>query len=79
MLLKIPEYHQHTQVLEAASTALAQSLARHLNIELLHNATWEGKDMEGLAADFGPSFDGQPCPEIIDALDQGGDWIYLDA
>jgi hypothetical protein len=78
MLLKIPEYGHHAQALEIASTALAHSLAKHLQIKVLNDATWEGEEMEGLAADFGPSYENQPCPEILQTLDKGGDWFFLD-
>lgn len=66
-----------TAALEVAAQALAQALAEHLGIETgtenSPKATYQ-QGFGGLCAFFGSANEGQPCPDVIDQGDPGGDW-----
>lgn len=74
---ELPDYKKHVGALEKAATGLAKSLARHLGINLRHEATWEGKDLEGICATFSARTPNQQCPAVIDAGDRSGDWEFV--
>ncbi|MBR1165029.1 hypothetical protein [Bradyrhizobium elkanii] len=68
---------EHTQraligSLEAAVARTASVLAEHYGISSAH-AEYEA-GCGGLCVNFYPAYDGQACPDVIDAGDEGGDW-----
>lgn len=71
---KMPGIEGHIDALEAAATALASDLAKHLKIEMRQPAEAMGEGFGGLCASFGPSKKQQKCPKVIDERDRGGDW-----
>lgn len=70
---ELPSYTQHVAAIEEAATLLALALADHLKIGAAA-ATWEGKALSGTCAPFYPLKESDPCPEVIDEGDPGGDW-----
>ncbi len=58
--------------LEAVTAHAASILAGHYGI-LSENAEYEG-GFGGLCVNFRPAHKGQPCPDVIDAGDEDGDW-----
>lgn len=71
----LPEYDAFVMKFELLATELAEALAKHLNIRTI-GADWEGKAFAGLCAAFYPKTKKQPCPEVIDQGDEGGEWEY---
>jgi hypothetical protein len=69
----MPGYDEHIQRIEAAANGLSKALAAHLGIGS-GPATFEGKALGGTCATFFPLTPDQPCPEMIDEGDEGGDW-----
>ncbi len=58
--------------LEASVALAAGVLAQHYGIVSDH-AEYEA-GCGGLCVNFRPAFEGQDCPDVIDASDEGGDW-----
>lgn len=69
----IPETEILVQTMVEALDMLAAKVAAHYGIEK-GETTWEGKAFGGLCASFYPKTADQPCPEMIDDGDPGGDW-----
>lgn len=65
------EIRKHVQAIENAMASLAQECAQHLNVE--HCMTL--LDEAGLCASFGPVFDGQSCPDLLNIFDRGGSFV----
>ncbi|WP_050384131.1 hypothetical protein [Bradyrhizobium pachyrhizi] len=68
---------EHTQrvligSLEAAVLIAANALAEHYGVVAKH-AEYEA-GCGGLCVNFYPAHEGQECPDVIDAGDEGGDW-----
>lgn len=57
---------------EASVSRAAKVLADHYGI-LSEHAEYEA-GFGGLCVNFRPAHDGQGCPDVIDAGDEGGDW-----
>lgn len=70
----MPNLDAAIQEIETAANRLAAHLADHLKIRC-GPSVWE-RDFGGLCATFSPSTPDQPCPEVIDKGDEGGDWEY---
>jgi hypothetical protein len=58
--------------LEAAASRAAKVLADHYGI-ISEHAEYEG-GFGGLCVNFRPAYEGQACPDVIDAGDEGGEW-----
>jgi hypothetical protein len=66
--LKHPTASGFQAILEAAGNAMAQLLAKELNIAA-GSATFQGTAFAGTRAPFTPIFKDQPCPEPICSYD----------
>lgn len=71
---KVPGYESFKQQFEALAQELGEALAKHYGIRVTSDAEFQGTEFGGLCVHFGPAFDGQPCPDMIDFGDEGGDW-----
>ncbi|MGY3134585.1 hypothetical protein ACVWZM_005267 [Bradyrhizobium sp. USDA 4501] len=68
---------EHTQraliaSIEAAVARAASVVADHYGIISAHAEY--GRGFGGLCVNFRPASEGQECPAVIDAGDEGGDW-----
>lgn len=63
---------KHIRALEKAAQALADDLAKHLDIECGNAEHLSG--FGGLCASFSPKHKGQECPNCIEDKDEGGEW-----
>ncbi len=69
---KLPRFKEHLAALEAVAALLANDLAQHLDIVTEPGGYEQG--CGGLCCNFYAKHEGQPCPEVIDEGDVGGDW-----
>lgn len=70
--LNHPRASDYQSILCAVSTAMANDLGTTLGC-WSGPATFQGMAFAGLCAPFGPTYHRQPCPEVLAALDPGGD------
>lgn len=70
---RMPNFAAHCGKLEQAAQDFAEVLAEHLGVITGDSANYD-QGCGGLCATFRPARRDQPCPEVIDAGDPGGDW-----
>ncbi len=70
---EIPDCDVLMKTVEEALDMLADKVAAHYGVEK-GETTWEGKAFGGLCASFYPKTADQPCPEMLEEGDPGGDW-----
>lgn len=66
------QYAKHRDRLEAAVQKLGDAVAKKLRIDCFDVSHQPG--MGGLCASFKPDYSGQPMPEALEGVDEGGDW-----
>lgn len=70
----MPELEKYIGMVEAVASSLQKRLAQHLDIT--HGEATYERDFGGTCGSFYPKTPDQPCPDVIEAGDEGGDWEF---
>lgn len=67
-----PKWDEFESRLRALNDEAARALAAHLQIDTVPDQG--AMEQESFAAVFGPAFEGQPMPDVLEGYDAASEW-----